>query len=252
MEETKPAELKRYEKLSKTERRTLRKEYYNAVNPRAKILWAIYFLFLSVMLAALGFLFYYMINGMAFNENIGFFWPFSIVFIPIATITVAIAMQAHNGFAKWLLHEKNLLSPFLPHLSKAWADKTVTRDPASGEPRLFGEMPKDEKKALRKEYYDVIAPRERKMWRAIAIAYLILAVFITGVIIFNLILWICFNKYTNWIWLNAAMLACLGFAAFVFIKTVIFREFLIWLEYEKNIMVKQPKTKEISTASPKR
>ena len=109
MDNYEPIELRLYSKLPKEERRALWKEYFNIVNPRAKVLfWLNLFIMAGVLISA-GFGCYYLIK-------FAFFLEFSImiyVFSALVTIggfaSIKISEKVHGGYNKWLEKEKGII-----------------------------------------------------------------------------------------------------------------------------------------------
>jgi len=122
-------ELKHYEKLPKEEQRALRKEYYDVINPRAKIWRWISILFLLLIFATASLLFYYMIRFILLGKDTILFWLTSSIFVPVAVITATITMRGFEGFFKWLWREKNILS-------REWLRKEAFTEAA----RFYGDL----------------------------------------------------------------------------------------------------------------
>lgn len=108
MEELQPNEKIRYETLSKEDKKSLSKYYYNNVNPKAKKFKIAAIALFFPFLAAVGYALYHLIN---FAFTLKFTLPFlisSLLFTALCFLILKLADKAHSGYHEWLFTEKNI------------------------------------------------------------------------------------------------------------------------------------------------
>ena len=217
--------LKRYDELSKEKKRALRKEYYNG-KPSRMILRLLGMASLLMTLIFGGFAVYYISESMPFVfSGKSFMWPF--IMMSCLTISFPFTLKSIEDFWYWLWRDKNILS-------RDWPKKKM--DSTSENLRIYATLPKEEKRELRKKYFNSV--KSAKVFLALGLISSMIGLLHFGTLIYDFI-WMPSNGYSEWVGISG--LYASGIAAYIFIRQAVFAKYFIWLEYEENIVRKPQK-----------
>jgi len=208
-----------YEKMPWKERLQLRKHYYKKVNRLEYAAFILALVLYLPMFVVAGFVFYGFYNIMLGKTAYNFWiWIFAFTFLTFAIMHLI--MWSMKGFHRWLWKEKNVLSTYW---AKPKSDATKLK--------LYAELTKTERRALRKEYLTNVNPKA-KMWRLLSI---IVPCVILCITVVNLITWLAgvfiFQVYPN----AFGIFGIVCWYLFVY-SHLVYKNFWQWLEYEKNIV----------------
>ncbi|MCL2797654.1 MAG: hypothetical protein FWD58_06345 [Firmicutes bacterium] len=212
-----------YNTLPKEQKRELRKEYFNVVNPRAKKLRRIGIFLLVPTFVALGFSMYYLISFLLTYKLAGEFFLATSLYFVCLLVAVPFPFSSFGGLWRWLWREKNILSYEWPNTKKTF----------DFEPKLYAELPKNAKWELFKEYLK--SSKRAKAFLIVGLICCASALAAFGMAVHDLF-WIIFNRYTGRIWYWTSLTLSSGSAGGIFVGFFVYERFRKWAEYEKNIV----------------
>jgi len=228
-EEQKQEQFMQYDDLSKDERRALRKEYYNKVNPRVKFLFV---LVCVVFLAVLGVSGYsmYMVIVLAFARR-AYFWMWYVAALPMSFLKIImfISRQPHQKYALWLYDKKGIMS------DNVFLSKHLIKDSNLSKSLYYKELPKQKRRELFKEY---AAPKKRSVisWQVASYALwggMFLAIIWAVIGMLGDDLTVRHYVYYAGLMFFGVISSIDGF---LFIQIMQRKEFYDWLESEKGIL----------------
>jgi len=219
-------EARFYEKLPKEKIRELRKEFYNTVFPKGKILWAVNIVVLLGSMTTAGFGMYYLIMMLFYSVAFAFVWYLFPLFFVATSVSLFLSFYNHNKYFRWLWSEKNILT-------KQWypKEKQTTDDE-----RIYKKLSKQEKKTLFKEFLAADSGSKKWMIFGFVLGTLMLVMAIILLII-NLTQghFVGTEAIVYYLGLYFTLLFMSFFFSVVYNRLMVYDKFFRWLGYEKNI-----------------